>query len=107
MARRQEFQEDCRVDGQIAANTDAPKAVVYANGREVGGGGGDEAEDGGDEDGEVKGPPAAKDVAAKAPEHGAEKEADVLGEGKEGRFIGVELVFHRLFGRQYRLSPER
>ena len=94
MAPRQEFQEDSTVNRQIATNANTPQRRKDADGSEVWRAGCDETEDRGDADGEVERPAAPEDVAAEAPEDGAEEEADILGEGEEGWMRRVEFVGH-------------
>ena len=96
----EEFEEDGAVDGQVAAYSDGPEGGEAADRCEVGGAGCDEAEDGGDADGEVEGPAPAEYVAcnfalisyprgiilggavrsltSKTPEYGAHQQPDIL-----------------------------
>lgn len=68
--RRQELEENCRVDGQVSTNTKGPESCKDADcwpGRRTGC---DHAEDRGNPEGQVEGPLATKDVTTETPEHG-------------------------------------
>jgi hypothetical protein len=79
----EEFEKDCRVDGQITAHTNRPEGSEGTNRGEVRAACCNHAKHGGYANGKVEGPPAAEDIASKAPEDGAEKQSNVLSEREE------------------------
>ena len=88
MRSGEEFEEDGAVDGEVATDAHTPEGGKDADGGEVGGTGRDEAEDGGDADGEIESQPSTEDVTAKAPKDGPRQQADVLRERQQGRPAG-------------------
>lgn len=92
MRRRQKLQENGRVDGQIPADTKGPKTRKNTNRREIRRPGRDETPDGREAQREIKGHLAAKEIAAKAPEHGAGQEANVLRQRQQRFALGQEFV---------------
>ncbi len=82
MRTGEEFEENRRVDREVAAHAKRPESSEAADGREIGRAGGDEAENARDAEGQVEAPAASKDVAAKPPKHGTGEEAYVLGQGQ-------------------------
>ena len=89
---REELEEDGRVDGEVPAHAKGPQRGEGGDGGEVGASRRDETPDGGEAEGQVEAPFAAEDVAAEAPEGGADEEADVLRQREEGGSVGRELV---------------
>jgi hypothetical protein len=79
------LEKNGRIHGQVAANAKAPESCKAANGSKVRRTGSDESKDASDTQRKVEGPFTAKDVAAKAPEHGASEKTNVLGECQKGR----------------------
>ena len=94
MTPRQELEKDRTINRQIATNAHTPQCCKHANGSEIRRAGCNETKDRGDTDGEIERPTAPEDIAAEAPEDGAEEEADILGEGEEGWMRRVEFVGH-------------
>lgn len=92
VSRREKFEENGRVDGQISANTKRPKAVEDANCRKVGCASSNHAPESRQAKGEIEGDFAAKDITSKAPKDGTTQEANVLCESQERRAAGREFV---------------
>ena len=92
MRRRQELEEDGRVDGEVAAHAERPEGRKDADGCEVGRARRHGTPDRREPQRQVEGPLAPKDVASETPEHGAGEKPDVLRQGEEGRASGREFV---------------
>ena len=92
MGAREELEEDGAVDGEVASHTKRPEGGEAADGGEVGRAGGDHAEDRGHAESQVEGPAPPEDVAAEAPEHGADEQAYVLAECQQRGALGAEFV---------------
>lgn len=67
---RQEFQEDGRIDGQVAADSNTPERIKDTDGGKGGRSRGGETEDSGDTEGTVESPFSTDNVAAESPEEG-------------------------------------
>ena len=97
------LEKNCRIHGQVAANAKAPESCKAANGSKVRRTGSDESKDASDTQRKVEGPFTAKDIAAKAPEHGASEKTNVLGECQKGRPSRFKFVGDRC---NYDIPPQ-
>ena len=76
----QKLEKHSAVNGQIAANSEAPECRKTAYGCEVGRACCDETEYASDAKGHVESPFAAKHIATKTPEDGPSEKTNVLGQ---------------------------
>jgi hypothetical protein len=84
MASRQELQENCRVNRKITSNANTPQRREAPNRSKIRRSCGDQTKDSRYAEGQVESPSSTEDVAAKAPEDGADEETNVLCQAEQG-----------------------